>query len=73
MAEKWPTTKELRTMPDAERGTHLDKLRSELWQARQKTAEGAQTQTHRFAALRRQIARIHTVLNEQRRQTPPKA
>ena len=73
MAEKWPTTKELRAMPTPERVTHLEKLQSELWQARQKTAEGAQTQNHRFSALRRQIARIHTVLSEQRRQTPPKA
>ena len=73
MADKWPTAKELRAMPEPDTRTQLEKLRSDIWQARQKTAEGAQTQTHRFSALRRQIARIHTVLNEQQRQTAVKA
>ena len=68
MADKWPTAKELRGMPEADMRGQIEKLRSELWQARQKTAEGAQTQTHRFSALRHQIARIETVINQQRRQ-----
>ncbi len=73
MADKWPTAKELRAMPEPDMRTQLEKLRSEIWQARQKTAEGAQTQTHRFSALRRQIARIHTALNQRRWQTAVKA
>ena len=68
MADKWPTAKELRAMPEPDMRTQLEQLRREIWQARQKTAEGAQTHTHRFSAFRRQIARIHTVLNQQRRQ-----
>ena len=69
MADKRPSAKELRGMPEADLRGQLEKLRSELWQARQKTTEGAQTQTHRFSALRRQIARIETVINKQRQQT----
>jgi ribosomal protein L29 len=66
MADKWPKANELRGMPDADIRVQLDKLTKELWHARQKTAEGAQQQTHRFSAIRRQIARIHTVLNAPR-------
>ena len=72
MADKWPTAKELPAMPEPDMRTQLEQLRREIWQARQKTAEGAQTHTHRFSAFRRQIARIHTVLNQQRRQTAVK-
>ena len=73
MGDKWPTAKELRAMPDPEMRVQLEKLSSELWQARQKTAGGAQTQTHRFSVLRRQVARIHTVMNQQQRRTAVKA
>jgi ribosomal protein L29 len=66
MAAKWPKANELRAMPEGELRTQLDKLTQELWHARQRTAEGAQQQTHRFSALRRQIARVHTVLNAPR-------
>jgi ribosomal protein L29 len=66
MADKWPKASELRAMPDAELRTQLEKLTQDLWRARQKTAEGAQQQTHRFSALRRQIARVHTVLKTPR-------
>ena len=73
MAEKWSTAKELRAMPEGEMRGQLDKLRSELWQARQKTAEGAQAQTHRFSVMRRQIARIQTLITQQRHESDAKA
>ena len=66
MADKPPGTKELRAMSNEDIHIRLEKLRSEIWQARQKTAEGAQTQTHHVSARRRQVARIFTLLNERR-------
>jgi len=66
MAEKLPRAKELRALPAAELHGQMETLRQELWAERGKTAEGARQQTHRLGLLRRQMARIQTVLNEQR-------
>ena len=66
MANKRPRAKELRGLPKADIQTQLTGLQQELWQHRQKTKEGAQLQMHQIPAMRRQIARIHTVLSEQR-------
>lgn len=67
MADKLPPVKELRTLPSAELQHQIEKLRSELWQQRLKARDGALQQTHQLNAMRRQIARIQTVLSEQKR------
>lgn len=64
MATKQPTTKELRAMPDAEMRVQFEKLRQELWQHRVKAREGSLPQTHLIPAMKRQIARMHTILRE---------
>ncbi len=64
MAKKRPTAKALRELPRADLLAQVEKLRQELWQHRIKTKEGAAAEMHHIPALRRQIARIHTVLKE---------
>ena len=65
MAEARPAFSELRGLPEADLQAQLGKLRQELWQHRVKAKEGAAQQTHHAALIRRQIARIMTVLREQ--------
>ncbi len=65
MADKVLTIKELRGQSQTDLNAQLEKLRSELWQQRVKVREGALQQTHLLSAVRRQIARVHTVLREQ--------
>ena len=73
MADAWPAPKELRGMNEADLRAGMQKLADDLWQLRQKTDEGASQQTHRFGLIRRQIARMHTIMNEQRRAAAKKA
>jgi ribosomal protein L29 len=54
----------LRQMPEQELQEHLAKLRQERWQGRIKTATSGSQPSHRFAKIRRQIARVLTVLQE---------
>ena len=68
MATKRPSTKDLRALPDADIQQQLDALRQELWQSRLKAKEGSLQQTHQIPAARRQIARIHTLLAERKKQ-----
>ncbi len=65
MPDKVVRTKELRGMPVAELSSQLQLLRKELWQQRVKTKDGSLQQTHRLGQVRRQIARIHTIMKEQ--------
>ena len=65
MAQALPRATELRAVPKTELGTQLEQLRQELWQVRIKAKEGSLQQTHRLRALRRQIARVQTVLGKQ--------
>ena len=51
-------------MPAGELQTQLQSLRQELWTQRVKAREGLLQQSHRVGLLRRQIARLSTVLNE---------
>ena len=73
MADKWPTSKELRGMNETDLRGGEQKLTDDLWHSRQKMEEGASQQTHRFGLIRRQIARIQTIMNEQRRAAAKKA
>ena len=61
------TMKDLRALPEADLRGQLDKLRRELWQQKIKLREGALQQTHVVRQLRRQIARVSTVLGDARR------
>ena len=74
MAEQHSSAKELREIPVGELQTQLQSLRQELWTQRVKAKEGLLQQSHRVGLLRRQIARLSTVLNErQATQQPVKA
>ena len=66
MPEKRRTAKELRGLPVAELSTQLQTVRKELWQYRGKAREGALQQTHLLRALRRDMARMQTILRESR-------
>ena len=66
MPDKPPRAQELRGMTAADLQTQLEKLRRDLWQLRLKAKDGSLQQTHELGMMRRQIARVHTVLSEQR-------
>ncbi len=65
MPDKPVRAKELRSMTTSDLQGQLEKLRRDLWQLRLKAKDGSLQQTHELASRRRQIARVHTVLNEQ--------
>ena len=71
MAEKRPNAQALRALPEADLETQTQALRQELWQLRLKTRDGSLQQTHVLPILRRQLARIQTILAEQRRAHAP--
>jgi len=66
MAQPPASVKDLRAIPEADLRAQLAQLQRELWQSRMKAREGALPQTHHLPVLRRQIARVNTVLNERR-------
>ena len=68
MAKATGGLKELRGMPDTELRSHTETLRRALWDHRTKQVAGAQPKTHEIRAVRRQMARALTVLNERQRQ-----
>ena len=61
---------ELRQMTDEELLAKLDELKEELFQLRfqKATQAGAVDKPHRFRQIRRDIARIKTILNERARE-----
>ena len=67
MAEKRPKAKELRALPEADLRAQLEKLRQELWDHRIKVKAGSLQQTHLLPTVKRQMARLETVLREQHR------
>lgn len=72
MAEKSLKAKDLRGLPEADMKEKLSKLRQTQWQNRLKSRDGSLKQMHVLRRTRREIARIHTILQELRRETPPK-
>lgn len=72
MANKRVRAKELRAQTAQELREQIVALRQDLWQQRLKAREGGLQQTHQLSASRRHLARIATVLNEQRQSTPSK-
>ena len=65
MAEKLPKVKDLRALPTTELQGQLQSLRQEFWQHRLKAKDGSLQQTHQLRLVRRQIARVQTLLREQ--------
>ncbi len=65
MAERLARVKDLRALPEADIQAQLVKLRQDIWQQRIKSHDGSLQQSHHISILKRQIARIHTVLREQ--------
>ena len=64
MAEPLAQAQALRGLAPEELQTQLGALRKQLWQDRIKSKEGALPQSHQFKRVRRQIARILTILQE---------
>lgn len=64
MGAQRPSAKELRAVPEADLHAQLVQLQQELWRHRMQGKEGSLQGVHQLSALRRQIARIQTVLNE---------
>jgi large subunit ribosomal protein L29 len=58
------TAKQLRELPEADLRSRADSLRQEMWQQRLKAKSGALQQVHRIGVLRRDIARIQTVIRQ---------
>jgi len=57
---------ELRALPDTELAAKGRELRDQLWNARMKKATGQLENTALLRTLRRDIARVETVLREKR-------
>ena len=66
MAEALARARDLRGVPEQELRERVTALRLEMWQHRLKARANALQQTHLLRTLRRQAARIHTVLNERK-------
>ena len=64
MAESRVTTKDLRALPADDLKTQLISLRKDLWHHRLKARDGSLQQTHLLSRLRRQIARVQTILRQ---------
>jgi len=62
-------TAELRTMPEAELHKRVAEMRKELAALRLKARQGVAEQPHRIRLMRRDIARMLTVMTEQKRVT----
>ena len=64
MADKPASAKTLRGIPAAELQGQVETLRRDLWTARMQLRAGTTQQPHRVRRMRRQIARMATVLRE---------
>ena len=64
MAEKGLTTADLDAMDDAQLSKELEKAKAELFNLRFASATGQLEDHGRLKAVRRDIARIHTIVRE---------
>ena len=71
MAEKLASAQELRGWPESDLHAQLEKCRQELWQLRLKAKDGALQQGHRLLMVRRQVARLLTVLRQHQMSPQP--
>jgi large subunit ribosomal protein L29 len=58
--------KELRQKSEQELNEHLGELRREQFNLRMQKGSGQLTQTHQFGRVRREIARVKTVLGSKK-------
>jgi large subunit ribosomal protein L29 len=62
------TSKEIRDLSPTEITTKLREIREQLLQLRMRRQTGQIEKTHELHALRKDIARLETILNEKKRQ-----
>jgi large subunit ribosomal protein L29 len=62
------TSKEIRELAPTEITTKLREIREQLLQLRMRRQTGQVEKTHELRTLRKDIARLETILNEKKRQ-----
>ena len=67
------TSKEIRELAPAEISTKLREIRGQLLQLRLRKQTGQVEKTHELRALRKDIARLETILNHKKAQAPKAA
>ena len=67
------TSKEIRELAPAEISTKLRDFRGQLLQLRLRRQTGQVEKTHELRALRKDIARLETILNQKKAQAPKAA
>jgi large subunit ribosomal protein L29 len=63
------TSKEIRDLSPTEITTKLREIREQLLQLRMRRQTGQIEKTHKLRTLRKDIARLETILNEKKRST----
>jgi large subunit ribosomal protein L29 len=63
------TSKEIRDLAPAEITTKLRETRDQLLQLRMRKQTGQVEKTHELRTLRKDVARLETILNEKKRST----
>jgi large subunit ribosomal protein L29 len=63
------TSKEIRDLAPAEITTKLREIREQLLQLRMRRQTGQVEKTHELRTLRKDVARLETILNEKKRAT----
>ncbi|MBM3865295.1 MAG: 50S ribosomal protein L29 [Verrucomicrobia bacterium] len=67
------TPKEIRELAPAEISTKLRDIRGQLLQLRLRKQTGQVEKTHELRALRKDLARLETILNQKKAQAPKAA
>ena len=67
------TSKEIRELAPAEISTKLREIRGQLLQLRLRKQTGQVEKTHELRSLRKDIARLETILNQKKAQAPKAA
>jgi len=67
------TSKEIRELAPAEISTKLRELREQLLQLKLRKQTGQVEKTHELRTLRKDIARLETILNEKKAKAPKAA
>ncbi len=68
MADKRPKMSALRALPEQEVPSQVHTLHRELWTMRIKATDGSLQQPHQIRVIKRQIARLSTLLTERQRE-----
>ncbi len=73
MAEKTKGVAGFRSLTETDLREKLQSTRKALWDTRQKLRAGTIQQTHQVRVLRKDIAKMQTVINERRSQAAAKS